>query len=588
MKDFLKFTLASIVGMVVVGIFLMIVFFGIIGAMISAGDQTVQIKNNSVLQLTLDAQIIERSLNNPFEELDLPGFAGSKRIGLNDILSCIKKAKTDDNIKGIFLNPSNIQAGMATIEEIRNAIVDFKESGKFVYAYGEFVAQNAYYLISAADKVVLNPQGMIDFRGLGGERNFYKKGADKLGVEFQLVRHGKFKSFGETFTRENMSKENKEQTLAYLKGIWNEMLIDISAERELSIEQLNDVADMVATFRKGDFALEKKLVDELKYFDEVIDELKDLSGIDRNNKLYVYNVAKYKNAPATTKGHGYTRDKIALVYASGDIDGFDEEGIKSDKLSKAIRETRKDSAVKAIVLRINSPGGSAYGSEVIWREVQLATEVKPVIASLGDVAASGGYYIAAAADTIMANRTTITGSIGIFSIIPNLGELFNDKLGITQDVVKTNEHSDLPSVTRKLNKFERDLMQQSIEDGYDVFITRVADGRGMTKEEIDNIGQGRVWSAYDAKEIGLVDLFGDVRDAVQLAKQMAGIEEYRLVAYPELKDPIEELMKQLTGSAKMKLMQNELGESYRYYKQLKNISGYKGLQARMPYDIAIN
>ena len=587
MKDFLKFTLASIVGMLVVGLLLLFIFIGIITAMVSSGDKIVAVEDNSILHLNMDAQIVERSTNNPFEELDIPGLQSSKKIGLNDLLACIRKAKTDDRIKGIYLDPKDVLAGIATVEEIRKALIDFRDSGKFVYVYGEFMSQKAYYLATAADKIVLNPQGAVDFRGLGGERNFFKKGLEKLGVEMQIVRHGKFKAAVETFSREDMSPENREQTLFYLSGIWDEMLQDISKARGISIEELNRTANQVATFRKGDFALENKLVDELKYFDQVLDDLKELSGISLKKDLKTVEVAKYKKVPsAGTKN--LIRDKIAVVYASGDIDGMSDEGIKSDELSKAIRLARRDSTVKAIVLRINSPGGSAYGSDVIWREVKLASEVKPVVASMGDVAASGGYYIACAADTILADRTTITGSIGIFGMIPNANELLNKKLGITQDVVTTNEHSDMLSITRKMTPFEKDLMQLMIEDGYDTFIGRVADGRGMSKPQVDEIGQGRVWASSKAKEIGLVDLHGGITEAIELAKEMAGLENYRISEYPKLKDPIEELMKQLTGSARLSFIKSELGENYRYYEQLKNGLGTKGVMARMPYDISVN
>ncbi|HBL75946.1 MAG: signal peptide peptidase SppA [Bacteroidetes bacterium GWF2_42_66] len=587
MRDFLKFTLASIVGMLVVGLLTLFIFIGVITAIVSSGDQIVTVEDNSILHLDLDAQIIERATNNPFEELDIPGFEGSKKIGLNDILACIKKAKTDDRIKGIYLDPTEVSAGIATVEEIRKALIDFKESKKFIYAYGEFMSQKAYYLATAADTIVLNPQGAIDFRGLGGERNFYKKGLEKLGVEVQIVRHGKFKAAVESFTREDMSPENREQTLSYLTGIWSEMLQDISVARGITVDELNRIANQVATFRKGDFSLENKLVDELKYFDQVLDDLKELSGISLKKDLKTIEVAKYKKVPST-ETKGLIRDKIAVVYASGEIDGFGDEGIKSDELSKAIRLARRDSTVKAIVLRINSPGGSAYGSDVIWREVKLASEVKPVIASMGDVAASGGYYIAAAADTIIADRTTITGSIGIFGMIPNAGELLNDKLGITQDVVTTNEHSDMPSLTRKMTPFEQDLMQSMVENGYDTFIGRVADGRQMTKPEVDEIGQGRVWASVKAKELRLVDLHGGIAEAIELAKEMAGLENYRISEYPKLKDPIDELIKQLSGSAKMSFIRSELGENYRYYEQLKSALSTKGIMARMPYDISIN
>jgi protease-4 len=589
MRQFLKFTLASIVGVMIAGLLLLFVSIGIISALVSSSEQPAQIQGNSVLLLKFDHMIVDRARINPFEDLDFGIFQSNKTVGLNDMLDCIRKAKTDDNITGIYLNPMDIQAGMATVEEIRSALKDFKTSGKFIYAYGEYLSQKAYYLTTVADTLVLNPQGSVDFKGLGGERTFYKRALEKLGVEVQIVRHGKFKSAVEPFLLEKMSDENRLQTETYMKSLWNEMLTDISASRKMSIEELNGIADMVASFRKADFAKEKNLVDCLKYKDQVIDDLKKLTGTSAKDDVKAIDIFKYVKVPENREQKGIARKKIAVIYASGSIDtGTSEDDIKSEDLSRAIREARRDSSIKAIVLRINSPGGSAYGSEVIWREVKLAAETKPVIASMGDVAASGGYYIAAAADTIMADRTTITGSIGIFGMIPNAEKLMTDKLGITQDVVMTNQHSDMISLTRPMSAFERDLMQQTIEDGYDTFISRVAEGRKMDKTAVDEIGQGRVWAATNAKEIKLIDIYGGLTDAIELAKKMANLDNFRIVNLPKLKDPIEELMKEISGSAKASFMKDELGENYKYYEQLRGILSQKGVQARMPYDIEIH
>ncbi|MDP3916146.1 MAG: signal peptide peptidase SppA [Bacteroidota bacterium] len=589
MKEFFKFMLASILGIMIAGILLLFITIGIISAMVSVSDQPSQIQANSVLFMKFDHQIVDRAKNNPLEGLDFGMFQGVKTVGLNDILDCIRKAKTDDNIKGIYLNPMDIQAGMATVEEIRAALKDFKTSGKFVYAYGEYLSQKAYYLVTAADSLILNPQGSVDFRGLGGERSFYKKALEKLGVEVQIVRHGKFKAAVEPFLLDKMSDENRLQTETYLNSLWNEMLVDISASRNMSFDELNDIADMVATFRKADFAKQKNLVDGLKYKDQVIDDLKKLTGTSEKDDVKVVEIQKYVKVPEQREQKGLARHKIAVIYASGSIDAsVSEEGIKSEELSKAIREARRDSSIKAIVLRINSPGGSAYGSEVIWREVKLAAETKPVIASMGDVAASGGYYIACAADSILADRTTITGSIGIFGMIPNVQKLMTDKLGITQDVVTTNEHSDMISLTRPMSTFERNLMQQYVEDGYDTFISRVAEGRKMDKTAIDEIGQGRVWAAPNAKEIKLIDAYGGLTDAINLAKKMANLDSYRIVNLPKQKDPFEELMKGFSGSARASFMKDEMGENYKYYEQLRSIISQKGVLARMPYDIEIN
>lgn len=589
MKEFFKFTLASIVGIMIAGLLLLFVTIGIISAMVSSADQTVQIQSNSVLLLKFDYQIVDRAKNNPLEGLDFGMFQGVKTVGLNDMLDCIRKAKTDDNIKGIYLNPMDIQAGMATVEEIRSALKDFKTSGKFVYAYGEFLSQKAYYLVTVADSVMLNPQGSVDFRGLGGERSFYKKALEKLGVEVQIVRHGKFKAAVEPFLLDKMSDENRLQTETYMKSIWNEMLVDISASRNMGFDELNDIADMVATFRKADFVKQKNMVDGLKYKDQVIDDLKKLTGTSERDDVKAVEIQKYVKVPEQREHKGLAREKIAVIYASGSIDAsVSEEGVNSEELSKAIREARRDSSIKAIVLRINSPGGSAYGSEVIWREVKLAAETKPVIASMGDMAASGGYYIACAADSILADRTTITGSIGIFGMIPNAQKLMTDKLGITQDVVTTNEHSDMISLTRPMSVFERDLMQQRIEDGYDTFISRVAEGRKMDKTAVDAVGEGRVWAATNAKEIKLIDAYGGLTDAINLAKKMANLDNYRIVNLPKLKDPFEELLKEFSGSARVSFMKDEMGEGYKYYEQLRSMISQKGILARIPYDIEIH
>ncbi|WP_163716369.1 signal peptide peptidase SppA [Mangrovibacterium lignilyticum] len=587
MKDFLKYTLATIVGMLIAGIVGFFLLMGIFSAVLSFSDKAVEVEKNSVLLLDLKNEIVERSPNNPFNDLSLPGFSTSGQTGLDDILECIEKAKTDDKIKGIYLCPSGIRAGIATVEEIRKALIDFKESGKFIYAYGDVFSQKAYFLVSVADQIALNPQGMLELKGLSSVRTFYKNALEKLGIEMQIIRHGKFKAAVEPFIREDMSPENKLQTQTYLNSIWAAMVGDIAESRGLTPEVINQLADSVTFFLPSDDLVSSGLVDTLMYKDELINELKGMTGVAEKDDIPAIGVNKYARVPAETSGKGLIRDKIAIIYAEGDIDGTDAQGIKSEKLSRTIREARRDSSIKAIVLRVNSPGGSAYGSEVIWREVKLAKDTKPVIVSMGDVAASGGYYISAAADTIMADRTTITGSIGIFGMIPNAGELLNDKLGITEDVVSTNANSDLLSVTRPLTSFERNKMQAYIERGYDTFIGRVADGRSMTKEQVDEIGQGRVWASANAKEIGLVDLYGGVNDAVKLAAEMSHLEDYRITKLPKLKDPFEELLKDLTGDARSFFMERELGDQYEIYKKLKNVVHSKGIMARMPFDVTI-
>lgn len=589
MKSFLKYTLATIVGILISGFIITILFIGIISSVATLADQPVTVKNKSVLIIRLDGEILERAKKNPFDELNIPGLQTVKRTGLDQVLACIKKAKNNNHIEGIYLNPSDVSAGLATLEEIRNALIDFKTSGKFVYAYGEALSQKAYYLVSAADKVVLNPKGMVELKGLSVKVSFFKKVLKKIGVEMQVIRHGKFKAAVEPYIKDKMSPENRLQTKKYLGSLWGQMLDDISVSRNITVDKLNGLADSVTTFHDADFLVQNGLVDTLEYKDEVIADLKELIGTREQSDIRAIDIKDYAKAPKQTSG-SFARDKVAVIYASGGIDmpGSSSEKIDSQKLSRTIRKARRDTSVKAIVLRINSPGGSAYGAEVIWREVKLAAEAKPVVASMGDVAASGGYYIAAAADSVLAERTTITGSIGIFGVIPNIGGLLNDKLGITQDVVNTNKHSDILSLTRPMTGFERGVMQRYIEEGYKTFTSRVAEGRGMTRSAVDSVGQGRVWAAQNAIQVGLVDRYGSIDDAVKMASRMAGIKRFRVVPLPKLKDPFESWLRGISDDVKTSFMKEELGSSYSIYEQLNQVKQTRGILARVPYDFQIN
>jgi protease-4 len=386
---------------------------------------------------------------------------------------------------------------------------------------------------------------------------------------------------------DKMSEENREQQLTYMGSLWNHMLKGISEKRNISIEKLNVLADEVQTFNKGKKAVESGLVDEVKYKDEVLDDLREITGIEGTKGVPVISASKYADVPE--KGKKFSRNKIAVIYASGDIGmSFGGEYIDGDKLSKEIRKVRQDSSYKAIVLRVDSPGGTVFDSETIWREVKLAADEKTLVVSFGDVAASGGYYLSCPADKILASPNTITGSIGIFGTIPNIGELLNDKLGITTDVVKTNKNSDLLTMTRPMTDYERQMMQATIEEGYNTFVSHVAEGRRMTTAQVDSIGQGRVWSGENAKEIGLIDQFGGLKDAIALAAEIEGIDEYRTVSLPSLPDPFEELFKMGTDNIRVRFLQNELGEKYRYYEYFKKATGMNGIFARMPYDIFIN
>jgi protease-4 len=513
-------------------------------------------------------------------------------VGLDDIKTSLDKAVNDDRIKGVYLKLAAAGGGMASIEEIRNMLVDFKEEcDKPVYAYGDSYDQKSYYLATVADQIVVHPLGSVDFRGLGGEMMFYKNTLEKVGVEIQVIRgpNNKFKAAVEPFMLEKMSDENREQQLTYMSSLWNHMLKGISETRNISEEELNALADEVQTFKQGSEMVAARLVDAAKYKDEVLDDLREITGISASKGIPIISVTDYADAPVKGLSEKYSRNKIAVIYASGDIGmSLDGEAIIGDEIGREIRKVRQDSTYKAIVLRVNSPGGAVFDSEVIWRETKLAAEEKTVVVSFGDVAASGGYYISCAADKIVAQPNTITGSIGIFGTIPNFGELLNDKLGITTDVVKTNKNSDLLTLTRPLTAHERMLLENYIAQGYDTFLSHVAEGRGMTKEEVDAIGQGRVWSGENAKEIGLIDEFGGLQDAIELAAEIAGVEEYRTVALPFLPDPFEQLFKTGTDNLRARILKNELGDKYRYYEYWKKASGFNGVLARMPYDIYVN
>jgi protease-4 len=590
MKEFFKYVLATVVGVIVVSIIGFFLFFMTIGIIISATEKQVSVQNNSMLVLDLERQIVDRAPNDPFEDLDIPGFPQLKTIGLDDIQTSLQKAVHDDRIKGVYLKLSMVNGGMASVEEIRNMLIAFKDScDKPVYAYGDRYDQKSYYLATVADEIVVHPLGSVDFRGLGGEMMFYTKALEKLGIEMQIIRHGKFKAAVEPFMLEKMSEENREQQLTYMGSLWNHMLKGISETRNISLEQLNLLADEVQTFRQGEKSVESGLVDAAKYKDEVLDDLREITGIEAKKGIPIIGATNYAKVEVKGAEKKFSRNKIAVVYASGDIGmSMGGEAIIGDEIGREIRKVRQDSSYKAIVLRVNSPGGAVFDSEVIWREVKLAAEEKTTVVSFGDVAASGGYYIACAADQIVAHPNTITGSIGIFGMIPNMGELFNDKLGITTDVVKTNKNSDLLSVTRPMTEYERMLMQQNIEDGYDLFVSHVAEGRKMTKEQVDDVGQGRVWSGENAKEIGLIDEFGGLQKAIDLAAEIEGLENYRTVALPAQLDPFQQMLQTGTDNLRTWFLKNQLGEHYRYYEYLKKSAKMNGIFARMPYDFYVN
>lgn len=592
MKQFFAAFFGTIAGLVVTFLLLILIvgimIAGAIGS--STKKKPFSVKEKSILHLKLDKEIPERSSNNPFSSFDFSSMSETQEPGVNEIVDLIKDAKEDEKIKGILLELSSVNAGMATIEEIRTALLDFKKSKKFIVSYGEVFSQGAYYLATTADSIYLNPEGYIDFRGYSAQLMFFKGMLEKLEIQPQVFRHGKFKSAIEPFTLDKMSDANREQTRKYVTSLWNHSLKGVNAMRNVSVDSLNMIANGILIQRPED-AVKYKLVDDLKYKDEILDLLRKKLSLEEKKKINFVTLNQY--ARHKEKGvdiEKKEKEKIAVIYAVGGIEGGEgnDESIGSEELSNTIRKARLDSNIKAIVLRINSPGGSALASEVIWREVVLAKKQKPVVVSMSDVAASGGYYIACGADAIVAQPNTITGSIGVFGLLPNMKNFFNNKLGITIDTVNSNTHSDFGTPFRAVSDAESIIIQRGIEDVYTTFITRVAEGRKMTTAQVDSIGQGRVWSGIDAKSIGLVDELGGLDVAIKIAAQKAKVEHYKIEELPKQKDFFEEFMKEFSGDVSAYFIKNELKENYESLVEMKKIMEKKGIMAQMPYTIVIH
>lgn len=590
MKQFFGAFFGSCLGILVTGVVIIIIVIASITSVFSDAikmneHEAYKPKENTVLRINLNGDIKERGVKNPFGDVDLGPFMPKASVGLNDILASLKKAKDDNNIRGIYLEISDPVAGFATLEEVRNGLLDFKSSGKFIYAYSEGFSQKAYYLATTANKLYLNPQGALEIKGLSSQIMFFKKMLEKMDMEVQIFRHGKFKSAIEPFMLDKMSDANRTQVETYLGSLWNHMIKGISEARKISTDDINGMADRLA-IRSPEDAVKYKLVDELKYEDEVFSVLKKNINLKEEDKINFVSLNKYSTSVHDSK---LSKDKIAVIYAVGEIESGegDDEKIGSLRIAKAIREARLDKNVKAIVLRVNSPGGSALASDVIWRETVLAQKSKPFIVSMGDVAASGGYYISCSADRIFAQPNTITGSIGVFGMIPNAQKALSEKLGITIDTVNTNKHSDVGTILRGVTADEYEYIQQSVEQIYDVFITKVAAGRKTNKNAIDSIGQGRVWSGADAIKINLVDELGGINDAIAYAAKQAKLKEYKLVDFPKQKDPLQELLSNSQDEMEARTMKSYLGEQYLYMKHLKNVLNLKGVQARLPYEMII-
>lgn len=590
MKDFLKIMLASALGFIIANILFsiiaMIFFFGLIGSMFdSMSKEKFILENNSVLNLQLNGSISERTPeDDPFTALFNQNV--SSTMGLNDIISAIRKAKDNDKIKGIYLDSRMLMASVATLAEIRQELESFKESGKFIVAYADTYVQSGYYLASVADKVVVNPQGMLDIHGLASTPMFYKDALKKLGIEMQIFKVGTYKSAVEPFTEDKMSDANREQVTAFLSDVWNYMKNDISKSRNISPEQVDSIANQMPMMKTSDFLLTSHLVDTLLYETEMKNYLRTLLELKENADIPYATVADMKSVKSGKPDK--SKNSIALLYAAGNItSGNGSDGIQDKYLVSQIEKLKKDDAVKAVVLRVNSGGGSAYASEQIWKAVSELKEVKPVVVSMGDLAASGGYYISCNATKIVAQPTTLTGSIGIFGMIPNFKGT-TEKIGVKTDVVKTNEFADFGNITRPFNEKEREIMQAYIERGYDLFITRCAEGRNMPKDTLAKYAEGRVWTGNQAKEIGLVDELGNIEKAIEIAADLANLgKSYAVYEYPKMRSRLEELLNPKKEELAAKALKEYLGDSYKMFTLIKDIKEQDFIQARMPYELNI-
>lgn len=614
MGQFFKFMFASMLGTLIIGVVLIFIFIAaLVSSLASFGDSSsfgsgkpTKVQDNSILHITLDQEIVDRGSDQDIN-FNFGPFKGSGKQGLNDILASIEKAADDDRIKAIFLDLTMVPAGMATMHEIREELKEFKAaSGKPVVAFADYYTQRTYYMASVADEVYLTPQGGLDFRGLRSEYMFFKGMFEKLDIDVQFIRgsNNKFKSFGEVFTESEMSAANSKQTQELIDGIWDTYLNTVAPDRKMDAAKMDAIAENLQV-RRAEDAVNAGMIDGAKYRDEVLDILRTKAGLEAGKEINFVELGKYKKvfvkrkATTDSTSTGNTKDRIAVVYAEGDIiDGESTDGsIGSTTLSAAIREAREDSSIKALVLRVNSPGGSGLASDVIWREVELAKQRMPVVVSMGDVAASGGYYISCGADKIYAEPTTITGSIGVFGIIPNMQGFFNNKLGITFDGEQTNKYAGMMTTSRALTEEEKLIIQGYVDDFYNTFKKRVSDGRmragvaAMNESMVDSVGQGRVWTGVAAKQNGLVDELGGLEDAIAKAKELAGLPaSTKAKNFPEEEDFFKQLMEELNVEAESSMTKQVLGDDAETAALLKRITEVKrmsGLQARMPFELSI-
>ena len=588
MKDFLKYTAATIVGLLIFTIIIVAIGMMSIVGMIASGSSSAPISDNSVMVLSLNGTLEERSETDVMSSL-MGG--GTSSTGLDEVLNAIKKAKENDNIKGIYIEASAFSAdSYASLQAIRKALVDFKKSGKWIVSYGDTYSQGTYYLASTADKVLMNPQGMVDWHGLGGQQMLLKDLLAKFGVKVQLSKVGAYKSAPEMFTADKMSEENREQITAYMNGIWENILKDVSESRKISVEQLNQYADSLITFDEPQNFVKYKFVDKLVYTDEVKDVVKEMLKIGKDDNINKVSLSSMVNA----KGSRNDGEAIAVYYAYGDVvDGAagglsQGHTIDAQKVCKDLEKLMNDDDIKAVVLRINTGGGSAYASEQIWHSMKQLKAKKPVVVSMGGMAASGGYYISCIGNYIYAEPTTLTGSIGIFGMFPDASQLLTEKLGVKFEEIKTNKFATFGSMSRPINEEEMAYLNRYIERGYDLFRSRVAEGRKMSVDEVEKIAQGHVWLGQDALKIKLVDALGGLDDAIKKAAELAKLEEYHSVAYPEAEGWETQLLNKFNDNnyieAQARLV---LGEYYEPFMLLRTMDKQNAIQARIPFYLRV-
>ncbi len=577
MKTFFRNLLATLVGLIIFTVIGVFVFFGVIASFSS--NEITEVKSNSVLYFNMKGVLSDKTIDDPFYDV----FSNAPaQHSLLDMIESIRNAKNDDRIEGLYIEPMYLFAGYAGLQEIRDAILNFKNSGKFVYAYGEYLSESDYYVVSVADSIFVNPTGALEFNGLSANITFYEGLFEKLGIEPEIFRVGAFKSYVEPYMRKNMSDENRLQYSSLLISMYDTYLKNVSLSTGQSVEALDDISNLMKVRLPKD-AKDLGLIHKVGYKDELKSVMKNRLGIEENGKIEFISTKKYGQAIA--RESKYSKNKIAVIVAQGDIVMGGDEGIVGETFAKEIRKARENSSVKAIVMRVNSGGGSMTASDMIWRELMLTKGKKPIIASMSNAAASGGYYIAMPADTIIAQPNTITGSIGIFGLWFNFTKFLENKIGITHDVVKTGEYSDIYTVTRTLNSYERQIIQSMVEEGYETFTSKVAKNRGLSQDSVNTIAGGRVWSGEQAVENGLVDMLGSFGDAVELAAEKAGIEDdYRVNYYPRQKPFIEMFLDRMSSTIRIRLLGVQVDP---LVKQIKRLEGLQGLQARMGGDLEI-